>query len=55
MQNSQNKKTLQIVLLVLVAVLTISIGYASITAVNIIINGNGTVSAAQENFKVSFT
>ena len=55
MYNSRNKKNLQIFLLVLIAVLTLGIGYASITAVNIIINGNGTVSAAQENFKVSFT
>ena len=55
MQNSQNKKKLQIVLLVLVAVLTLGIGYASITAVNLIINGNGTASVSQENFKVYFT
>ena len=55
MHNSQNKKKLQIVLLVLIAVLTLGIGYASITAVNLIINGNGTVSVNQENFKVYFT
>ena len=55
MQNSQNKKKLQIVLLVLIAVLTLGIGYASITAINLIINGNGTASAVQENFQVYFT
>ena len=55
MKNSQNKKKIQISLLVLIAVLTLSIGYASITAVNLIINGNGTASVSQENFKVYFT
>ena len=55
MQNSQNKKTLQIVLIVLVAVLTLGIGYAAISAVNLIINGNATASVNQENFKVHFT
>ena len=55
MQNSQNKKTLQIVLLVVIAVVTLGIGYAAITAVNLIINGNATASVNQENFKVHFT
>ena len=55
MQNSQNKKKLQLFLLVLVAILTLGIGYASITAINSIININGSVSANQENFKVYFT
>ena len=55
MHNSQNKKKIQIVLLVLVAVLTLGIGYASITAINQIININGSVSVNQENFKVYFT
>ena len=54
MQNSQNKKSLQIVLVVLIAVLTLGIGYASITAINLIISGNATASASQENFKVKF-
>ena len=52
--NSQNKKSLQIVLVVLIAVLTLGIGYASITAINLIISGNATASASQENFKVKF-
>ena len=55
MQNSQNKKTLQIVLIVLIAVLTLGIGYASISAINLIINGNATANVNQNNFKVHFT
>ena len=54
MQNSQNKKKLQIVLLVLIAVLTLGIGYASISAINLIINGNATASVSQDNFIVKF-
>jgi len=52
--NSQNKKTLQIVLIVLVAVLTLGIGYAAISAVNLIINGNATANPSDTNFKVKF-
>ena len=55
MKNFKNKKTLQIVLLVAIAVLTLGIGYASITAINLLINGNATASVNQENFKVYFT
>ena len=55
MKNFKNKKTLQIVLLVLIAVVTLGIGYAAISAVNLIINGNATASVNQENFKVHFT
>ena len=54
MQNSQNKKTLQIVLIVLVAVLTLGIGYASISAINLIINGGATANPNDTNFKVKF-
>ena len=54
MQNSQNKKTLQIVLIVLVAVLTLGIGYASISAINLIINGGATANPNDNNFKVKF-
>jgi len=54
MHNSQNKKTLQIVLIVLVAVLTLGIGYAAISAVNLIINGNATANPNDTNFKVKF-
>ena len=55
MKNFQNKKHLQIVLVVLIAVITLGIGYASISAINLIINGNATASVNQENFKVYFT
>ncbi len=55
MQNSQNKKTLQVVLIALIAVITLGIGYAAISAVNLVINGNATASVNQENFKVHFT
>ena len=54
MHNSQNKKTLQIVLIVLIAVLTLGIGYASISAINLIINGNATANPNDTNFKVKF-
>ena len=54
MHNSQNKKTLQIVLIVLVAVLTLGIGYASISAINLIINGGATANPSDTNFKVKF-
>ena len=55
MQNSQNKKALQVVLIALIAVVTLGIGYASITAINLIINGNATANVNQNNFKVHFT
>ena len=55
MKNFKNKKTLQIVLLVVIAVVTLGIGYAAISAVNLIINGNATASVDQNNFKVHFT
>ena len=55
MKNFKNKKTLQIVLLVAIAVVTLGIGYAAISAVNLIINGNATASVDQNNFKVHFT
>ena len=55
MKNFKNKKTLQIVLLVVIAVVTLGIGYAAISSVNLIINGNATASVSQNNFKVHFT
>ena len=54
MRNWQNKKTLQIVLVILIAVLTLGIGYASISAINLIINGNAIASVNDNNFKVYF-
>ena len=55
MQNSQNKKALQIGLFVLVAIVVLGVGYAAISAVNLIVNGNATASVDQNNFKVHFT
>ena len=54
MKNSQNNKRLQLLLIVLIAVAALGIGYASISGVNLIINGNSTVSVDQNNFKVYF-
>ena len=53
--NSQNKKIFQTCLFVLVAIVVLGIGYASISAINMIINNNATVSVNQNNYKVYFT
>ena len=53
MRNSRKK--IKVFLFVLISILTISIGYASISAINLIINGNATASVNQNNFKVHFT
>ena len=55
MKNFKNKRTLQIVLVVLIALITLGIGYASISVINLIINGNATVSGNDSNFIVHFT
>ena len=55
MHNSQNKKALQIGLFVLIAIVVLGVGYAAISAVNLIINGNATARVDQNNFKVHFT
>lgn len=54
MKNSQSQKKLQMVLFVLIAVLTLGVGYAAITAINLTINGNATATLYQNNFKVKF-
>ena len=54
MKNSLNKQRLQIALIVVIAVLTLSIGYATISSINLIINGNATASVETSNFKVKF-
>ena len=54
MKNSQNNKRLQLLLIVLIAVAALGIGYASISGVILIINGNSTASVDQNNFKVYF-
>ena len=55
MKNFQNEKALQIGLFVLVAIVVLGVGYAAISSVNLIINGNATASVDQNNFKVHFT
>ena len=49
------RKQIKAFLIALISILTISIGYASISAINMLINGNGTASVNQNNFKVHFT
>ena len=55
MKNIQNKKKIQIMIFVLIAVITLGVGYAAITAINLVTNGNATATENQENFKVKFT
>ena len=52
---ANKRKKIKVFLFVLIGILTISVGYASISAINLLINGNGTVSVNQNNFKVHFT
>ena len=52
--NSKNKRVFQTCLFVLIAIVVLGIGYASISAINLIINGNATASVDQNNFKVYF-
>ena len=40
---------------VLIAIVLIGIGYAAVTAVNLTINGNGTITPSDDNFKVVYT
>ena len=55
MININNKKHLKILIFTLIAIVTLGIGYAGITAINLVINGDATASVNQENFKVHFT
>ena len=52
---ANKRKKIKVFLFVLISILTISVGYASISAINMLINGNGTASVNQNNFKVHFT
>ena len=52
--NSKNKRVFQTCLFVLIAIVVLGIGYASISGVNLIINSNATASVDQNNFKVYF-
>ena len=49
-----NKKTVVGVVLFL-AIVLLAVGFAAITAVNLVITGNTTATPSQENFKVVFT
>ena len=49
-----NKKSLSIVLFALIAVIVLGVGYATITAINLTINGTATASPDETNFKVAF-
>ena len=44
--NSSNKKLFHICMFVIIALVTIGIGYAGITAVDLIVNGHGLVTAS---------
>lgn len=48
------RKKINILLFIFIGIITLSIGYAGISAVNLIINGNATASANQDNFDVKF-
>ena len=52
--NIQNKNQLKILTFALIMVVVLGIGYAAISSVNLIINGNATASVNQNNFKVHF-
>ena len=54
MKNSQNKRLLTMVLIIVIGLLAIGIGYAAVTAVTLIVNANVTAESDQNNFKVHF-
>ncbi len=54
MKDIKNKKKLQIMIFVLIAVITLGVGYAAISAINLVINGNATGSPSQNSFSVVF-
>ena len=52
--NTRNVKQLKVLLFTLIAIVTLGIGYAGITAINLVINGDATASVNDQNFKVKF-
>lgn len=54
MSNLKNKKRLQIILFLLIIVVVLGVGYASISAINLIVNSNAIATTNQENFSVKF-
>lgn len=54
MRRRHNKKVLKISFIVLIAVLALGIGYAGVSAINLLISSNGTATVNQSNFRVRF-
>ena len=54
MININNKKQLKVLIFTLIAIITLGVGYAGITAINLVINGDATASVNDQNFKVKF-
>ena len=52
--NARNVKQLKVLIFSLVTIITLGIGYAGITAINLVINGDATASVNDQNFKVRF-
>ena len=52
--NVQNIKQLKVLIFSLVTIITLGSGYALITAINLVINGDATASVSDQNFKVKF-
>ena len=48
------RKRVNMILFVLIGIIALSIGYAAISAVNLIINGNSVASVDESNFDVKF-
>ena len=54
MNNIKNKKKLQIMIFVFIAVITLGVGYAAISAINLVISGNARGTPSQSSFSVVF-
>ena len=52
--NTRNVKQLKVLIFSLVTIITLGIGYALITAINLVINGDATASVNNQNFNVKF-
>ena len=49
--NTRNVRQLKVLIFTLIAIVTLGIGYAGITAINLVINGDATASVNDQNFK----
>lgn len=54
MKSYKNERILKIVLLVVIAMVTLCIGYATVSNIDLHISGNAFVNVKQDNFKVKF-